>query len=405
MQIFTPAAELPFAGHPPVGTAWLLGAPLLRVAGGGGAARVRGRAGVGARARRVVPRLRAQPAGHPGGCRRLRAARRAAASTSGLTATRRAVRFVRASSLPTSACPRTPPPARPPSRCAPELGRAVEVDAGAALPDRRAARGRRADRARRARRRRRPTPDLSAFRAIHFFFFFTLKRAAHGSCSTPAALVTHTSIGSAEAGQHHQLEQLRRREQLRQRQRQATAQIVPVSCSSSTSATSGASSGAKAVAPSARAVAAICVVRQAQRLARRPARAHPTRTPRPHARRCAGSRSRARASQAPVAENARAERTHARGQLAGTFSVRNSSSGSTAPPGGIHLRSDASISGVYGGCSGAMRACWGGLWHDGLPVVCFGYRGKGSIASKSKAHRTRTRVRSNHPKKTSAWHR
>src|SRR3954470_12235585 len=30
IRIFTPAAEIPFAGHPTVGTAWLLGADLLR---------------------------------------------------------------------------------------------------------------------------------------------------------------------------------------------------------------------------------------------------------------------------------------------------------------------------------------------------------------------------------------
>lgn len=30
MRIFTPAAELPFAGHPTLGTAWVLGAPLQR---------------------------------------------------------------------------------------------------------------------------------------------------------------------------------------------------------------------------------------------------------------------------------------------------------------------------------------------------------------------------------------
>ena len=33
-QIFTPAAEIPFAGHPSVGTAWLLGADLLRLRAG-----------------------------------------------------------------------------------------------------------------------------------------------------------------------------------------------------------------------------------------------------------------------------------------------------------------------------------------------------------------------------------
>jgi predicted PhzF superfamily epimerase YddE/YHI9 len=34
VRIFTPAAELPFAGHPTVGTAWLLGADVLRVPAG-----------------------------------------------------------------------------------------------------------------------------------------------------------------------------------------------------------------------------------------------------------------------------------------------------------------------------------------------------------------------------------
>ena len=33
-RIFTPAAELPFAGHPSVGTAWLIGADVLRVPAG-----------------------------------------------------------------------------------------------------------------------------------------------------------------------------------------------------------------------------------------------------------------------------------------------------------------------------------------------------------------------------------
>jgi predicted PhzF superfamily epimerase YddE/YHI9 len=34
VQIFTPVAELPFAGHPMVGSAWLLNEPLLHVAAG-----------------------------------------------------------------------------------------------------------------------------------------------------------------------------------------------------------------------------------------------------------------------------------------------------------------------------------------------------------------------------------
>jgi predicted PhzF superfamily epimerase YddE/YHI9 len=34
LRIFTPAAELDFAGHPTVGTAWLLGADILRVPAG-----------------------------------------------------------------------------------------------------------------------------------------------------------------------------------------------------------------------------------------------------------------------------------------------------------------------------------------------------------------------------------
>jgi predicted PhzF superfamily epimerase YddE/YHI9 len=34
IQIFTPAAEIPFAGHPTVGTGWLLGVEVLRVPAG-----------------------------------------------------------------------------------------------------------------------------------------------------------------------------------------------------------------------------------------------------------------------------------------------------------------------------------------------------------------------------------
>jgi predicted PhzF superfamily epimerase YddE/YHI9 len=41
VQIFTPTAELPFAGHPAVGAAWLLREPVLHVAAGDVAARVR----------------------------------------------------------------------------------------------------------------------------------------------------------------------------------------------------------------------------------------------------------------------------------------------------------------------------------------------------------------------------
>jgi len=40
VQIFTPAAELPFAGHPTVGTAWLLREPVLHVAAGDVSTRV-----------------------------------------------------------------------------------------------------------------------------------------------------------------------------------------------------------------------------------------------------------------------------------------------------------------------------------------------------------------------------
>src|SRR5450755_1773290 len=42
VQIFTPAAELPFAGHPLVGSAWLLGAPVLHVPAGAVRTRVDG---------------------------------------------------------------------------------------------------------------------------------------------------------------------------------------------------------------------------------------------------------------------------------------------------------------------------------------------------------------------------
>jgi len=51
VQIFTPAGELPFAGHPMVGCAWLLRRPTLRVAAGEVKTRVQGeRAWVLARA-------------------------------------------------------------------------------------------------------------------------------------------------------------------------------------------------------------------------------------------------------------------------------------------------------------------------------------------------------------------
>ena len=51
VQIFTPAAELPFAGHPMVGSAWLLHQPVLHVAAGDVRTRVQGdRAWVLARA-------------------------------------------------------------------------------------------------------------------------------------------------------------------------------------------------------------------------------------------------------------------------------------------------------------------------------------------------------------------
>lgn len=42
VQIFTPATELPFAGHPLVGCAWLLRTPVLRPAVGAVRARVDG---------------------------------------------------------------------------------------------------------------------------------------------------------------------------------------------------------------------------------------------------------------------------------------------------------------------------------------------------------------------------
>jgi predicted PhzF superfamily epimerase YddE/YHI9 len=51
VQIFTPATELPFAGHPMVGSAWLLDEPVLHVSAGDVRARVQGdRAWVLARA-------------------------------------------------------------------------------------------------------------------------------------------------------------------------------------------------------------------------------------------------------------------------------------------------------------------------------------------------------------------
>jgi len=51
LQIFTPTLELPFAGHPTVGSAWLLRRPVLRVPAGEVRARARGdRAWVLARA-------------------------------------------------------------------------------------------------------------------------------------------------------------------------------------------------------------------------------------------------------------------------------------------------------------------------------------------------------------------
>ena len=43
-----------------------------------------------------------------------------------------------------------------------------------------------------------------------------------------------------------------------------------------------------------------------------------------------------------------------------TTSVRNSASGSTSVPGGIHFRSISSTSGEYGGSTGAIRAVW--IW-------------------------------------------
>jgi len=43
VQIFTPTSELPFAGHPMVGCAWLLRRPTLRVAAGEVKTRVRGK--------------------------------------------------------------------------------------------------------------------------------------------------------------------------------------------------------------------------------------------------------------------------------------------------------------------------------------------------------------------------
>jgi predicted PhzF superfamily epimerase YddE/YHI9 len=51
LQIFTPTMELPFAGHPAVGSAWLLREPLLHTAAGTVSARVEGdRAWIVARA-------------------------------------------------------------------------------------------------------------------------------------------------------------------------------------------------------------------------------------------------------------------------------------------------------------------------------------------------------------------
>jgi predicted PhzF superfamily epimerase YddE/YHI9 len=56
VQIFTPAAELPFAGHPMVGSAWLLNEPVLHVRAGEVRTRVQGdRAWVLARAQWCPP--------------------------------------------------------------------------------------------------------------------------------------------------------------------------------------------------------------------------------------------------------------------------------------------------------------------------------------------------------------
>jgi predicted PhzF superfamily epimerase YddE/YHI9 len=61
VQIFTPALELAFAGHPMVGSAWLLGEPVLHVAAGDVRARVQGdRAWVLARAEWCPPFERRQ---------------------------------------------------------------------------------------------------------------------------------------------------------------------------------------------------------------------------------------------------------------------------------------------------------------------------------------------------------
>jgi PhzF family phenazine biosynthesis protein len=56
IQIFTPTVELPFAGHPTVGAAWLLGEPVLHVPAGAIRARAEGaRAWVSARAEWCPP--------------------------------------------------------------------------------------------------------------------------------------------------------------------------------------------------------------------------------------------------------------------------------------------------------------------------------------------------------------
>jgi predicted PhzF superfamily epimerase YddE/YHI9 len=61
VQIFTPALELAFAGHPMVGSAWLLGEPVLHVAAGEVRTRVQGdRAWVLARAEWCPPFARRQ---------------------------------------------------------------------------------------------------------------------------------------------------------------------------------------------------------------------------------------------------------------------------------------------------------------------------------------------------------
>ncbi len=135
VRIFTPAVELDFAGHPTVGTAWLLeGADVLRVPGG----RARRSAATASWCTWPPGRSGDRRTSSSSSARRTRSMRstgRPADTTSprpGRGSTRRRATSARGRSRCGSASPRTRPPARRPRSCARSSGARSTSGRGAA---------------------------------------------------------------------------------------------------------------------------------------------------------------------------------------------------------------------------------------------------------------------------------